>query len=106
MGVLKKKKSVSYNSKAGTKTVTKTNLRGVTKKKTTGPGVKLKQKTKKSGQQKIKGYVTTKSNKLTVRNKGKVASKKKGTPIKPSGQYNGSRVISGSKAKGSRAKKG
>lgn len=77
MGVLKKKKSVSYNSKAGTKTVTKTNLRGVTKKKTTGSGVKLKQKTKKSGQQKIKGYVSTKNKKLTVRNKGKVASKKR-----------------------------
>ncbi len=77
MGVLKKKKSVSYNSKAGTKTVTKTNLRGVTKKKTTGSGVKLKQKTKKSGQQKIKGYVTTKKKKLTIRNKGKVASKKR-----------------------------
>lgn len=61
---------------AGTTTTTKTNKRGVVKKRTTGPGVNLKQKTKPSGQQKIKGTATTTKGgkKLTVRNKGVVKS--------------------------------
>lgn len=61
--------------KKNTTTTTKTTKRGVVKKKTTGKGVNLKQKTKPSGQQKIKGSVTTKKKKYTVREKGVVKSK-------------------------------
>jgi hypothetical protein len=59
-------------------TRTKTNLRGVVKKKITGGGVKLKQKTKPSGKQKVKGVVATKGRrKYMTREKGTVKSKKK-----------------------------
>jgi len=54
------------------KVTTKTTKSGVVKKKSTGAGYNLKQKTKPSGQQKIKGSVTTKNKKYTVRSKGKV----------------------------------
>ncbi len=72
----KKKKSVTYNRSTGTKTTTKVTNRGVVKKKTTGGGVMLKQKTKPSGQQKIKGIamISRSGKKLTVRNKGVVKS--------------------------------
>ena len=65
--------------KSNTKTNTKTNKRGIVKKKTTGSGVNLKQKTKPSGQQKIKGTATTTKSgkKLTVRAKGRVTPKSK-----------------------------
>lgn len=68
----------SSTSRTGSgRTTTKTNKRGVVKKKTVGPGVNLKQKTKKSGQQKIKGNVKTKSTNYKVRNKGRVAGSKR-----------------------------
>ena len=59
------------------KTTTKTTKSGTVKKKTTGGGYNLKQKTKPSGQQKIKGTVSTKTTKYNVgRNKGVVKGKR------------------------------
>jgi hypothetical protein len=58
------------------KTTTKTTRRGVVKKKVVSNGVKLKQKTKPSGQQKIKGRVKTKNKNYGVRSKGVTASKR------------------------------
>ena len=64
------------NTKGSGSTTTRTTKRGVVKKKKVGPGVKLKQKTKPSGQQKIKGRVKTRTKNYGVRSKGVVRSKK------------------------------
>lgn len=63
--------------KSNPRVKTKVTSRGVVKKKVVGPGIKLKQKTKPNGVQKIKGTVTTKNKKYSVRSSGVTKSKKK-----------------------------